>query len=129
MTQMTLNEYQEKQRLTARYSTPMYPFGSIAEEAGEVMGKLNKYTRKHKVSYERALGNARDCQYGVSSLHAHFAAKLRDDLIAELGDVLWQVSAAAGELGCTLEEIALANNKKLLGRQERDTLVGEGDDR
>ncbi len=125
MTQMTLNEYQEKQRLTARYSTPMYPFGSIAEEAGEVMGKLNKYTRKHGVTYEEAVADAKN----LTTFNAHVSAKLRDDLIAELGDVLWQVSAAAGELGCTLEEIALANNKKLLGRQERDTLVGEGDDR
>ncbi len=121
---MTLNEYQEKQRITARYSTPMYPFGSIAEEAGEVMGKLNKYTRKHGVTYTKALIDAR-----FMPTYAPDATKLRDDLIAELGDVLWQVSAAADELGCTLEEIALANNKKLLGRQERDTLVGEGDDR
>ncbi len=121
---MTLNEYQEKQRLTARYETPMYPFGSIAEEAGEVMGKLNKFTRKHGATYEEAITAA-----SIRGTFAPVATKLRDDLIAELGDVLWQVSAAAGELGCTLEEIALANNKKLLGRQERDTLVGEGDDR
>ena len=119
---MTLNGYQLRQESTAVYDTPMYPFGSIAEEAGEVMGKLNKYTRKNKVTYEEAIAHAKN-PIGEVQIN------LRKALIAELGDVLWQVSAATGELGLELEDIARMNITKLQGRKSRGTLNGKGDDR
>lgn len=119
---MDFKEYQEAQQSTAIYSSPMYPFGSLAEEAGEVLGKLNKFSRKHDLSYEESVEYARVPSFAASRA-------LRDDLLAELGDVLWQLSACAGELGMTLEEVAQANIDKLAGRVQRGTLDGSGDNR
>lgn len=119
---MNFKEYQEAQQSTAIYGNIMYPFGSIAEEAGEVMGKLNKFSRKNNTAYDEALCGARTPLNEAE-------ATLRADLKKELGDVLWQVSACAGELGFTLEEIAQGNIEKLKGRVERGTLDGAGDNR
>jgi NTP pyrophosphatase (non-canonical NTP hydrolase) len=47
----------------------------------------------------------------------------------ELGDVLWYVAQLASELGLELDEIAQTNLDKLLSRQRRGVLSGDGDDR
>jgi len=106
---MNLNEYQDRARRFATYGAdpshhgvPLYPFLAVAEEAGEVAGKAAKAARK---------GLPID---GPATA-------------AELGDVLWQVSACAGELGYTLSEIAAMNLAKLGDRADRGVIVGEGD--
>lgn len=47
----------------------------------------------------------------------------------ELSDVLWYLTASAKELGYTLSDIAEINIVKLLDRQERGKLQGNGDSR
>lgn len=119
---MTLNEYQKLAMATAIYTKRSYPFLALAEEAGEVMGKIAKYVRKNDTDMELALGFA-EVSLGESG------EKLHDDLVKELGDVLWQVQACANELGVSLEALARNNLYKLGGRQERGTLEGSGDER
>lgn len=119
---MTLNEYQKLAMATAIYQHREYPFLALAEEQGEVMGKLAKYVRKQQTSLPFALGAAY-AKVGEAGEQLH------DDLVAELGDVLWQVQACANELGVSLEELARANLYKLTGRKERGTLEGSGDER
>lgn len=111
MAGIELNEYQEAAKQFACYGQPVYPFFSIGEEAGEVQGKIAKYIRKNKTLPD--LSNE----------------ELKAALVKELGDVLWQLSACATELGVTLEDIAVGNLEKLAGRKVRGTLIGEGDDR
>jgi NTP pyrophosphatase (non-canonical NTP hydrolase) len=128
---MDFNEYQKFTESMAVYNTsidlhgkfvagdesfdiavPMpytYPILAIAEEAGEVCGKVAKFVRKSK--------------QGVD------VEALRMDIGKELGDVLFQVSEAARMFGFTLEEIAIINKVKLEDRKARDVLVGEGDNR
>jgi NTP pyrophosphatase (non-canonical NTP hydrolase) len=53
----------------------------------------------------------------------------RQAMAKELGDVLWYVSQLASELGLELEDIAQANLEKLLSRQQRGVLSGNGDER
>ena len=53
----------------------------------------------------------------------------RDDMAAELGDVLWYVAAVAQELGVSLADVAQANLDKLASRKARGTLQGSGDNR
>ncbi len=43
--------------------------------------------------------------------------------------MLWYVAQLATELGLDLEEIAAQNLEKLLSRQQRGVLSGDGDDR
>jgi NTP pyrophosphatase (non-canonical NTP hydrolase) len=115
------NEYQEFTKSLAVYNENVfyhvgdnlyhapwtYPVQAIAEEAGEVNGKVAKFIRKH--------GTDRDA--------------LAKDVAKELGDCLFQISEAARQFGFTLQEIADMNVEKLTDRKERGVLVGEGDER
>lgn len=104
---MTLNEFQDAAQEFAVYPQKEginYTALGLTEEAGEYAGKIAKAIRKRStVDYEAA-------------------AK-------ELGDVLWQTSQAAREIGFTLEDIALMNLDKLYERKVRGTIIGSGDDR
>ena len=114
--------YQKKAFEHAKYTNTEYPFLALGEEAGEVLGKLAKYVRKNGVTVGQALLHARDPSTEVQG-------QLREDLIAELGDVQWQLAACATELFTTLELVQDRNLAKLAGREERGTIEGVGDDR
>ena len=47
----------------------------------------------------------------------------------ELGDILWQVAAAAADHGYTLEDLAQSNLNKLRLRSIANTIQGSGNDR
>ena len=120
---MTKATYQELAYETAIYGKRVeYPFTSLAEEAGEVLGKLNKFVRKHDVSMGVAVCSARQG-------HSPVDKELREGVIKELGDLQWQLAACCTELGITLEELQASNLSKLGGRAIRGTLEGSGDDR
>lgn len=84
-----------------------YPATALAEEAGEVNGKIAKYVRKSDTDF----------------------STLRAAVAKELGDVLYQLSETARQFGFKLSEIAAMNVDKLTDRQERGVLVGVGDER
>ena len=50
-------------------------------------------------------------------------------VVKEVGDVLWYLSAICNEVGCTLEDAAAINLRKLKDRSDRDALQGSGDER
>ena len=120
---MTEQTYQEKAFATAIYGDNIeYPFMSLAEEAGEVLGKFNKYVRKHDVFMNDAVESA--CRPNCELEDA-----LREDVIKELGDLQWQLAACCSELNITLEELQQWNLDKIAGRVERGTVDGSGDAR
>lgn len=80
----------------------------LVGEAGEIANKVKKIIRDND---------------GVITDMA------REDIAAELGDVLWYVSALATQLGATLGGVAAQNLSKLRSRQERGKLSGSGDNR
>ena len=105
---MDLNAYQREARKTAVYPVELgliYSVLGLTGEAGELANKVKKTIRDGELAYTP------------------------DDLAAELGDVLWYVSAIADNLGFKLEYIAEANLNKLRTRAEKGTLRGSGDDR
>lgn len=53
----------------------------------------------------------------------------REELIKELGDVLWYISALATELDISMEAVAVANLAKLASRKASGTIGGSGDNR
>ena len=118
-TPMQMNDYQYEALKFARYKDHLYPFMALAEEAGEVMGKIAKFTRK----YEQP--NFPANTLGLSEEEKVLMTALKK----ELGDVLWQVAACARSINCNLDEIAVSNLYKLRDREERNCIVGEGDDR
>lgn len=105
-------EYQQLVVKTAIYpdrgSNLIYPVLGLCGESGEVAEKVKKLLRD---------------EGGEMTVEA------RDAIKKELGDVLWYVIAVANELGVTLEDVVQTNTEKLLGRRERGTLQGSGDDR
>jgi NTP pyrophosphatase (non-canonical NTP hydrolase) len=101
---LTLNDYQEKAKLTAIYTDPIiYPTLGLCGEAGEVAEKIKKYLRDGVINDK--------------------------EVAKELGDVLWYLANLADDLGYELAEIADMNLKKLEDRAKRNVLRGFGDNR
>jgi len=102
------NDYQMAAHKFAAYPQSevgmMYPILALAEEAGEVVGKVAKAIRKDVPVDKEAL-------------------------VKELGDVLWNVAEIATWLDTDLEDVAAGNIEKLADRDVRNVLVGEGDNR
>ena len=105
---MKFNDYQVVAHSFAAYPTtgagPFYPILALAEEAGEVCGKVAKAIRKGTGVDEEALKK-------------------------ELGDLLWQLSEVATLFDMDLEDIATTNIEKLTDREQRGVVIGEGDNR
>lgn len=53
----------------------------------------------------------------------------KDEIIKELGDVLWYITTISHLLGSNLETVAKRNNDKLLSRKSRNMIAGSGDNR
>ena len=109
---MDFSSYQDKARATAQYPVighrVIYPTLGLANEAGEVAGKIKKIFRD------------KGGVIGPEEVKA---------LDSELGDVLWYLAQVATELGLSLDEIAEHNIAKLLDRRSRGAIQGDGDNR
>lgn len=109
---MTFEEYQKTSRRFVIYPEPgnniTYPTLGLANEAGEVAGKVKKVFRDGG-------GVPNDEQ--------------KQMIADEIGDVLWYCAQLATELGCSLSQIADRNIEKLSSRLERGKLGGSGDAR
>lgn len=108
----TLAQYQAASYAFAQYpdrgNNLTYAALGLTGEAGETADKVKKIIRD-----KDGIVNEQD----------------REQLIKEVGDILWYVSAAAYELDTSLEEIATVNIAKLQDRQARNKIKGEGDNR
>ncbi len=112
---MTLSEYQDRARATARYPSEaalLYPVLKLAGESGEVAEKLGKAMRDGGWRPGEPLDET-----------------VRASLVKELGDVLWYVASVAVDLGSSLDEVAERNVAKLADRAARGVIHGSGDDR
>lgn len=109
---MNLSDYQKRSRLTARYPSighaVVYPVLGLTNEAGEVAGKIKKVFRDKD-------GQIND--------------ETRAALASELGDVLWYLAQVCTELDISLDDVAESNLAKLLDRQARGKIHGDGDNR
>ena len=109
---MNFSDYQRRSRVTAQYPTighpVIYPVLGLANEAGEVAGKIKKVFRDKG---------------------GEISAETREALQAELGDVLWYISQVCTELEISLDDVAESNLAKLLDRQSRGKIRGDGDNR
>ena len=105
---MYFDQYQQNAYQFAVYPQTelgcMYPFLGLAEEAGEVVGKVAKAVRKDQ---------AVDLE-GIKK---------------ELGDLMWNLAQCCTELGLDMGDVASHNLYKLANRKEAGTIVGEGDSR
>jgi NTP pyrophosphatase (non-canonical NTP hydrolase) len=109
---MNFTDYQTKSRVTAKYPAighaVIYPTLGLVNEAGEVAGKIKKIFRDK---------------------NGEIRPETREALKAELGDVLWYLAQTCTELELSLDEVAESNIHKLLDRQARGKIQGDGDNR
>lgn len=111
---MTFEEYQKFCKTTAIYpdnTKLMYPALGLTGEAGEVANKIKKLVRD-----------------GVPKDPNDLAA-VKEQIAAEIGDVLWYCAALASDLDISLGRVAKDNIDKLTSRKERGKIGGSGDNR
>ena len=101
--------YQDEAESTAIYPDKgdniYYPALGLAGEAGEVCEKIKKIMRDQK---------------------GFITQENEDELVKELGDVLWYVANIASEINRNMSEIAEVNLQKLEDRKNRGKLQGSG---
>jgi NTP pyrophosphatase (non-canonical NTP hydrolase) len=136
---MDFNEYQKKARETAIYpdkgSNLIYPALKLAGEAGEVAEKIGKLMRDRGYKPGAAPWTLtpyyEPCPitFTEGDLPSQVVIEIEEDLIKELGDVLWYIAALASEMNLSLGWIARKNLEKLADRAKRNVLGGSGDNR
>jgi NTP pyrophosphatase (non-canonical NTP hydrolase) len=107
------DHYQERALVTARFPDVggqrcVYPALGLANEAGEVLGKIKKLFRDRG---------------------GEVTPEFRQELKQELGDVYWYLAVLADAFDLRASEVAEANLDKLADRAERGVIRGEGDHR
>ena len=109
---MECDEYQRAALRTARdpdaHGEFMHLVLGLVGEAGEIAEKVKKLVRDK---------------------NSDLAQVDREDMAAELGDVLWYTAVLASFLGLSLDDVAQRNVDKLADRQRRAVLGGSGDNR
>lgn len=86
----------------------IYPALGLAEEAGEVAGKYAKAVRDNAGVIDK---------------------ERKQEIVKELGDVLWFTAEICTCLGVSLAEVAQKNLEKLASRKARGVIHGSGDNR
>lgn len=115
------NDFIEYQTKAIEYDTERHAIGAearwrgfvekalgLAGESGEVVEKIKKLVRDQ---------------------HLNIRDEDREEILKELGDVLWYVSALAAYMGIDLNTVAKTNLEKLEDRNNRDKIHGSGDNR
>lgn len=125
---MTLNEYQEKAMQTCMPSCDnmAYMLLNLMSELGELAGKVSKPIRRETVSFR---DNHLTPAHLLEEDDLIEFADMREEMILEAGDCLWQLSGVIKMLGCTMEEVAQTNLDKLASRAKRGKIEGNGDHR
>lgn len=124
---MTPNEYQEAATKFASYGgNSMYPILGLAEEAGEVCGKVAKYIRKHD-GFTPLTGTPDEDIFHSKDFAED--VEFRANIEKELGDCLWMIAEICTQYDLKLEDVMRKNIEKLTDRRNRGVIVGEGDNR
>lgn len=104
---MDFNQYQEFVKTMKVYPEKhaiIYPALGLSGESGEIAEKVKKWLRGDRLLQ-------------------------KEELVKEIGDVLWYCASLADDLGVTFEEVVRENIEKLSSRKERGVLKGDGDSR
>lgn len=122
---MNALEYQNKAHAFAAYGdNAMYPALGLAEEAGEVCGKIAKFIRKN-MGFQPATVYRDD--KSITDYWNEKNMRFRKDLSAELGDVMWMVAELCTVYGLDMGDVMAENIEKLTDRKAKGLIVGEGD--
>lgn len=109
---MQLNDYQSAALRTARpkdsHDELFHLLLGLCGEAGEIAEKAKKIVRDQA---------------------SDFTLWEREDIVKELGDVMWHVAVLANYFDIPMNEVGEKNIAKLADRQKRNMISGSGDNR
>ncbi len=140
---MELNQYQEQAMTTCTESSRNVPYMllNLGAEFQELSDKLKTNEWATTASFDAL------CEEAYSGSEAGKVAKAirkgevpvpylpqytdeeKEAMKYEAGDILWQLSGLCSVMDWDLEAIAQMNLDKLKNRQDRGTIIGEGDNR
>lgn len=113
---MTFDEY-GKQAITT--IAPSHSYGDLTPELmAQILGLMSEGAELG----EKVKKLIRDQQGMVTG-------EVREELLKELGDVLWYVNSVAQLLDSSIAEVANINLQKVLSRKARGVISGSGDNR
>lgn len=105
--EMSFDEYQEEARKTAIYPDTAkitYPLIGLVGEVGEFANK-----------YKKVIRDGTEFEF--------------NDMVSELGDILWYLANIAYDARISMDFIAAENLAKLRDRANRNVIGGSGDKR
>lgn len=65
----------------------------------------------------------------IRDKHGRISEEDKQEILKELGDILWYINSVSNLLGSSLEEVAQKNLDKVLSRKARGVTQGSGDNR
>ena len=121
---MELNVYQKKAMETCMPTCEniSYMLLNLVGEVGEFASKIAKGIRKG----EMIIKDNQLC-LDPSHLTKESIDEMKESLMAEAGDIGWQLSGLCTVMGWDLEKVAEYNLKKLAERKKNGTIAGNGD--
>ena len=121
---MELNVYQKKAMETCMPTCEniSYMLLNLVGEVGEFASKIAKGIRKGEMIIKDNQLFLDSRQFTEENID-----EMKESLMAEAGDIGWQLSGLCSVMGLDLEEVAEYNLKKLAERKKNGTIVGNGD--
>ena len=121
---MELNVYQKKAMETCMPTCEniSYMLVNLVGEVGEFASKIAKGIRKGEMAITENALYLDSEQFTKESLE-----RMDESLMAEAGDIFWELSGLCSVMGWDLEEVAEYNLKKLAERKKNGTIAGNGD--
>ena len=121
---MELNVYQKKAMETCMPTCEniSYMLLNLVGEVGEFSSKIAKGIRKGEFRIKE-----NQLCFDPQNLTEESLTRVEESLMAECGDIMWQLSGLCTIMGWDLEEVAEGNLKKLAERKKNGTIAGNGD--
>ena len=121
---MELNVYQKRAMETCMPTCEniSYMLLNLVGEVGEFSSKIAKGIRKGEMTIKES-----DLRLDFRQFTEESLERLNESLMAECGDIMWQLSGLCTVMGWNLEDVAEYNLKKLAERKKNGTIAGNGD--
>ena len=121
---MELNVYQKKAMETCMPTCEniSYMLLNLVGEVGEFSSKIAKGIRKGEFRIKE-----NELCFDPQNLTEESLTRVEESLMAECGDIMWQLSGLCTIMGWDLEKVAEYNLKKLAERKKNGTIAGNGD--
>lgn len=122
--ELSLNEYQQRAMETCLPTADNFSYMmlNLVGEVGEFASKVAKAIRKDQLGIHKE-------ELAVKESGKELFQDMDAELMAEAGDILWQLSGLCNAMGWPLDEVAEANLDKLASRKQRNVIDGSGDNR